>query len=77
MCLVFSPYAPRAAVEHEISEEFGVRSVGDVRVRMPGTSPYTSNGFSSGETEETLRQERDAEAPEEEEARMWRELENS
>ncbi|GAA5870672.1 hypothetical protein JCM8547_005026 [Rhodosporidiobolus lusitaniae] len=39
MSLVFSPYAPRAAVEYEIDEERGVRTVGEVNVRPVGRNP--------------------------------------
>lgn len=39
MCVVWSPYAPRAVVEYEIRQGEGVRSVGEVRVRAVGRPP--------------------------------------
>lgn len=64
---MFSPYAPRAAVEHEISEEFGVRSVGVVAVRLVGKSAYASNRSESEEADETMQ-----DGVDEEEASLWR-----
>ncbi|GAA6013514.1 hypothetical protein JCM10207_008876 [Rhodosporidiobolus poonsookiae] len=70
MSLVFSPFAPRAAVEYELREE-GVRTVGEVAVRGVGRAPYVEE-----EGEEEGRQE-NGRGGEDEEERLWRALDGS
>ncbi|BGP20308.1 hypothetical protein JCM10213_002063 [Rhodosporidiobolus nylandii] len=72
MTLVFSPYAPRGAVEYEISEQYGVRTVGEVEVRGPGLPPQEEE-----EGSETLAGSGEAGMEEDDEARMWRELDGT
>ncbi|GAA6038831.1 hypothetical protein JCM8097_002917 [Rhodosporidiobolus ruineniae] len=77
MSLVFSPFAARAAVEYEISEEGGVKSVGEVTVRPVGRSPFADDA-EDDEADEAggglVEVPLNAGDEEDEEERLWRDV---